>query len=196
MGSALGSFSKGDAMYSSHYSARRGLGSGAGSTVGAAAGTAILGPGIGTAVGGVLGGLFGGAPRLTSGVKKSIYEDEIGDERMTEAIRSGTLAQFIAGTMLAPARTPWGTAYSPESVAWARARLAGIGAASVAQGQTLAQTIAAAASGAAAALLPGYSTPTASAPGAPVQAAGFSPLLIAGVALAGLFYFTRGRRGQ
>ena len=183
-------------MYASNYSARRGLGSSTLSTVGAAAGTAIL-PGVGTAVGSLLGDLFGGAARLTSGVKQSIYQDEISDSRMADAIRSGTLAQFIAGTMLAPAGTPWGTAYSPESIAWARARLASLGAASVAQGQTLAQTIAAAASGAAAALLPGYSTPTETVTaGAPVQAAGFSPLLIAGVALAGLLYFTRGRRGQ
>ena len=101
--------------------------SASGAAAGAAVGSVV--PGIGTAIGSLIGGLvpslFGTTPRLTSGVKQSVYNDEISDSRITLAIDGGpaSLAQFITGTMMARAGTAWGTAYSPEAILWARQKL-------------------------------------------------------------------------
>jgi hypothetical protein len=161
---------------------------------GAAAGTVLLGPGAGTAVGSLLGGLLGGGgARLTSGVRQGVYNDEIGDSRMQTVIANGTLASYIANTMLAPANTPWGYAYSPEAVAWARTKLAQMTAgsqANAAPSSTWAGQVAAALTQA---ISP---TPT---PGAvPLTTAsvtgGVPPLVLyAGLGLAALYFLKRRR---
>ena len=69
-------------------------------------------------------------------------------------------------------------------------------AASLAQSQTLAQQVMDAAQNAAASFLPGVvPLPNAPAgtPAAPLSTAGFSPLLVGGVLIAGLLYFTKGK---
>jgi hypothetical protein len=136
--------------------------------------------------------------RLTSGVKKSIYNDEISDSRITTAITNGTLASFIANTMLAPAGTPWGYAYSPEAVAWARAKLAQMTAGSQSNAVSATGTyggVAAAAQAALQAIGLAPATPSATPVStASVGTASIPPLVLyAGLGLAA-FYFLKRRR--